>query len=60
VGEVGWKPVEKGSINYLNIGRNLIMGKDPHAKSIEFWDAMYEHYTPLAHNGILYAPKDEL
>lgn len=44
----------------MDIGTNLTVAFSPNFKSINFWDLMYEHYTPLATDGILVDVKDEL
>lgn len=39
---VTWDPVEKGKINFLDIGEDLATGTNPESERMAFWDDIYK------------------
>ena len=35
--EVTWEPIDKGKINFLDIGSNLTVGVNPESERVAFW-----------------------
>lgn len=42
--DVVWKPVEKDTFNYLDIGENLAPLVDPEKERMTFWDSIFKAY----------------
>ena len=39
-----WSPINPASkdVDFLDIGRNLVMGTNPHKEDVDFWEKLYE------------------
>lgn len=42
---VEWKPVARNSLNFLDIGQELVAGENPDGERIAFWDDIYREYA---------------